>query len=35
MHLITTPTGKTFSSEDKMAPFELWKVKLPLKDKRD
>jgi hypothetical protein len=35
MHLTKIPTGKTFCSEDKTAAFELWKVKLPIEDRRN
>jgi hypothetical protein len=33
--VVTFPTGKTFSRDDKMAAFMLWKAKLPQKDIRN
>ncbi len=35
MCVVTITTGKTFSRDDKMAAFVLWKVKLPAKDIRN
>jgi hypothetical protein len=32
MCVVTITTGKTFSRDDKMIAFVLWKAKLPLKD---
>jgi hypothetical protein len=33
--MVTITTGKTFSRNDKMAAFKLWKAKLPRKDIRN
>jgi hypothetical protein len=30
--VVTIPTGRTFSRDDKMATFKLWKARLSLKD---
>jgi hypothetical protein len=35
MCVVTIPTGKTFSRDDKIAAFMLWKAKLPPKDIRN
>jgi hypothetical protein len=35
MCVVNIPTGKTFSRDDKVAAFKLWKAKLPLKDIRN
>ncbi len=35
MHMVYKPTSKTFSQEEKRVAFELWKVKVPLKDIRN
>jgi hypothetical protein len=35
MCVVTITTGKTFSRDDKMAAFVLWKGKLPPKDIRN
>jgi hypothetical protein len=35
MCVVTITTGKTFSRDDKMAAFVLWKAKLPPKDIRN
>jgi hypothetical protein len=33
--VVTIPIGRTFSRDDKMAEFKLWKARLPLKDIRN
>jgi hypothetical protein len=32
MCVVSIPSGRTFSRDDKMAAFKLWKSRLPLKD---